>query len=254
MLYDHSLGANNVNNMASEAEFTLANGHYQGEKKHWLFEKHVRQQVDQHLILKGLKYHGHCGIDPGSEVQYLLAAIKTSTLNPAKTQILANADLGTDFHRCVNLLKDFIKQSTTSQVALDANISKLSNISLSGADHDDNETDGGGSAVIEDRYYSKAEYGKMSQGDKKLLWDRRQKRGGQDGQEKECPLKRSKTVTVASLNRKIAALEKRMQVRTRMRVPTTMNWLTRMNPLAVVVTVPSVRSLVNKRRKERHAV
>ena len=51
---------------------------------------------------------------------------------------------------------------------------------LSGADHDDNEMDGGGSAVIEDRYYSKAEYGKMSQGDKKLLWDRRQKRGGQE--------------------------------------------------------------------------
>jgi len=70
--------------------------------------------------------------------------------------------------------------------------------------------DGGGSAVIEDRYYSKAEYGKMSQGDKKLLWDRRQKRGGQDGQEKERPLKRSKTVTVASLNQKVAALEKKL--------------------------------------------
>jgi hypothetical protein len=81
---------------------------------------------------------------------------------------------------------------------------------LSGADHDDNEMDGGGSAVIEDRYYSKAEYGKMSQGDKKLLWDRHQKRGGQDGQEKERPLKRSKTATVASLNRKVAALEKKM--------------------------------------------
>jgi len=71
--------------------------------------------------------------------------------------------------------------------------------------------DGGGSAVIEDRYYSKAEYGKMSQGNKKLLWDRRQKRGGQDGQEKERPLKRLKTVvTVASLNRKVAALEKKL--------------------------------------------
>jgi len=137
----------------------------------------------------------------------LLAAIKTSTLDPVKTQILANRELGTDFHRCVNLFKDFIKQSATSQIALDANISNFSNISLSGADHDDDEMDGGGSAVIKDRYYSKAEYGKMSQGDKKLLWDRRQKRGGQDGQEKERPLKRSKTVTVASLNREVAALE-----------------------------------------------
>jgi hypothetical protein len=139
-----------------------------------------------------------------------LAAIKTSTLDPVKSQILANPELGTDFHRCVNLFKDFIKQSATSQIAFDANILKLSNvISLSGADHDDDEMDGGGSAVIEDRYYSKAGYWKMSQGDKKLLWDRRQKRGGQDGQEKERPLKRSKTVTVASLNRKVAALEKK---------------------------------------------
>jgi hypothetical protein len=83
MLYDY-LGANNVNNMAWEAEFTLADGHYQGEKKRWSFEKLVRQQVDQHSILKGLKYHGHCGIDPGSEVRYLLAAIKTSTLDPLR--------------------------------------------------------------------------------------------------------------------------------------------------------------------------
>jgi hypothetical protein len=30
MLYGHCLGANNVNNMAPEAVFTLANGHYQG--------------------------------------------------------------------------------------------------------------------------------------------------------------------------------------------------------------------------------
>ena len=117
---------------------------------------------------------------------------------------MANLELGTDFHRCVNLFKDFIKQSATSQIALDANIS------LSGPDHDDNEMDGGGSAVIEDRYYSKVEYGKISQGDKKLLWDQRQKRGGQDGQEKERPLKRSTTVTVASLNRKFAALEKKL--------------------------------------------
>jgi len=124
MLYDHYLGANNVNNMASEAEFTQANGHYQGEKKRWSFEKLVRQQVDQHSILKGLKYHGHCGIDPGSEVRYLLGAIKTSALDPVKTQILANSELGTDFHRCIILFKDFIKQSATSQIALDANISK----------------------------------------------------------------------------------------------------------------------------------
>ena len=130
MLYNHYLGVNNVNNMALEAELTLANGRYQGETNRWSFEKLVRQQVDQHSVLKGLKYHGHCGIDPGSEVQYFLATIKTSTLDLVKTQKVANhPELGTDFHRCVNLFKDFIKQSATLQIALDANILKVSNIS-----------------------------------------------------------------------------------------------------------------------------
>ena len=112
-LYDHYLGANNVNNMASAAEHTLANGHYVGDKKRWKFDRYVRQQVEQHSILKGLTDHGHCGIDYGSEVRFLLAGIKTPSLDSVKTQILSNPDLGTNFHRCVNLFKDFIKQSDT---------------------------------------------------------------------------------------------------------------------------------------------
>ena len=59
MLYNHFLGANNVNNMASESEYKLANVLYHGKKKRWSFESYVRQQVDQHSILKGLKDHGH---------------------------------------------------------------------------------------------------------------------------------------------------------------------------------------------------
>ena len=48
MFYDHCLGANNINNMASGAEYKLINVHYQGEKKRWTFEKYVSLQVDQH--------------------------------------------------------------------------------------------------------------------------------------------------------------------------------------------------------------
>jgi len=115
--------------------------------------------------------------------------------------------------------------------------------------------DGGGSAVIEDRYYSKVEYGKISQGDKKLLWDQRQKRGGQDGQEKERPLKRSKAVTVTSLNRKVAALEQKLASKDEDESANDDESVTRTNPLAVVVIVPTVHSLVNRlRRNERHAV
>ena len=115
-LYDHYLGANNVNNMASAADHTLANGHYVGEKKRWTFERYVRKQVKQNSILKGLTDHGHCGIGAGLEVGFLLARIKTPSLDSVKTQILANPDIGTNFHRCVNLFKDFIKQLATLQM------------------------------------------------------------------------------------------------------------------------------------------
>ena len=87
MLHDHYLGANNVNNIASDAEYKLSNVHYQGEKKRWTFEKYASLQVDQHSILNGLKDHGHCGIDRGSEVRYLLSGIKTQSLDPVNATV-----------------------------------------------------------------------------------------------------------------------------------------------------------------------
>ena len=141
--YDHYLGANNVNNMASGAEHMLANGHYVDEKKRWTFERYVRQQVEQHSILKGLTDHGHCGIDAGSEVRFLLAGIKTPSLELVKTQILAKPDPGTNFHRCVNLFKDFINQSATLQMTgTDGGVNISQTIVTPGNEGGDHSPDG----------------------------------------------------------------------------------------------------------------
>jgi hypothetical protein len=41
LLYAHYLGPNNVDNMAGEAENVLKTTRYNGEKRHWNFEKHA---------------------------------------------------------------------------------------------------------------------------------------------------------------------------------------------------------------------
>ena len=54
-LWDHFLGAENVNNMVSEAERLLVTTHYSVEIKRIKFERYVKIQKDQHHILEGFK-------------------------------------------------------------------------------------------------------------------------------------------------------------------------------------------------------
>ena len=67
--------------------------------------------LKQHLILKALMTHGYVGIDPGSKVCYLNAGIKTIQLDAVRTRIISDEGLRMDFSRCINLYKDFVKQS-----------------------------------------------------------------------------------------------------------------------------------------------
>ena len=110
-IWNHYLGVNNVDNMSSAAEAKLRNTFYRGEKRRWDFEKYVRVHKDQHTILEGLVEYGYAGIDERSKVRLLCQGIKVDNLAHIKTQILASAQLRTDFDACVNLYQDFIKQT-----------------------------------------------------------------------------------------------------------------------------------------------
>ena len=59
--------------------------------------------------------HGYVGIDERSKVCHLMESIKTKALVTAKAQIMANADLRTNFNACVTLFKDFIAQERSTQ-------------------------------------------------------------------------------------------------------------------------------------------
>ena len=61
-----------------------------------------------HSILESLVEYDYVGIDKRSKVRHLMDSVKTKTLDATKAQIMANANLRTDFNACVTLFKDFI--------------------------------------------------------------------------------------------------------------------------------------------------
>jgi hypothetical protein len=58
-LYQHFLGPNNVDNMATQAEDKLKNTVYNGEQHRWDFERYVNVHKQQHSIMEGLTEHGY---------------------------------------------------------------------------------------------------------------------------------------------------------------------------------------------------
>jgi hypothetical protein len=103
-LYNHFLGPNNVDNMASTAEDKLKTTVYNGEQRRWDFvERYINAHKSQHSIMEGLVEHGYTGIDPRSKVRYLLDGIKTDKFDSVKTRIMSDAALRNNFDACVSL-------------------------------------------------------------------------------------------------------------------------------------------------------
>ena len=194
-LKTHCLGKNNVDNLANQAERQLQNTTYTGEARRWNFEKYVKTHVDQHQTLTDLTRHGCAGIDPRSKVRYLLDGIKTKDLDNVKTRILSDEHLRVDFDACVNLFQDFVKQTRTNEPRR-ANISAIERGSRgqdkgNNPDYDSIQPD----MSVEDRYYTKAEYSKLSAAKRKGLSIKRQKRGHKPGEKssKTSPKKGKRT-------------------------------------------------------------
>jgi hypothetical protein len=182
-LYQHFLGPNNVDNMATMAEDKLKSTVYNGEQRRWDFEKYINMHKSQHSIMEGLVEHGYTGIDPRSKVRYLLDGIKTDKFDSVKTRIMSDATLRNDFDSCVTLYQDFIKQTVKAKSTPTVGISELKT-SAAGAKRK--------SDAVEDRYYTKGEYDALSADAKKELAAKRLKRGHKPGA-KDSKISKSKS-------------------------------------------------------------
>jgi hypothetical protein len=59
LLWDHLLGPNNVDNMASGAEAKLGSASYTGEINKWTWDKYIQIHAEQHTVLNGLSDYGY---------------------------------------------------------------------------------------------------------------------------------------------------------------------------------------------------
>ena len=224
-LWDHYLGPNNVDNMASNAERKLASTTYAGEKKRWNFEKYVKAHMDQHQIIESLVEHGHAGIDARSKTRWLLDGIKSQDLDVVKTQILANPTLRADFTGCVTLYKDFLAQKATSNPMQEVTISgvgtgaeggqfkkkRVGGQGGQGGQSNQGYNKGGGKkgplTGVEDRYYKRVEFIALSQPEKDELEEMRSKRpGGSNKKQKTGGGGKKGKDNIASLTRTVASL------------------------------------------------
>ena len=172
-VYNHYLGPNNIDHMASRAERKLRDSTYHGERRNWDFEKYVTTHKEQHHVLLSLETHGYKGVDERSKVRYLNDGIKTSRLDTVKATILSSSEYRSNFDKCVNLYKDFIEQSNGQ---LESNISAVktgtSNSKPSGTV---------ATSEITDRYYTVREYRTLTPEQKQKLHELRKKRKSASG-------------------------------------------------------------------------
>jgi hypothetical protein len=218
--WDHYLGPDHVDNMASRAERTLETTSYAGEKRRWNFEKFVSMHKKQHTVLENLTEQGYSGIDDRSKVRHLLAGIKTKELDAVKSQILSSAELRSDFDGCVSLYKTFIEQAAPNNPTFNISDTRTEKVGGSnkwnrsnqgkkhnnkrGRDDDDEDME------VEDRYYNSREYKKLKPPQREALRKLREKReaagsGKPRGDSKKFAALSSK---VADMDRNISLLVK----------------------------------------------
>ena len=104
---------------------------------------------EQHTILERLTGHGYCGLDARTKVACLLYGIKSDSLDAVKENIVQDSKLHRDFERCVTFYKDFIKQYSGNQNNESRRVAEVGS-------HKKENND------VEDRYYSKEKYKKLS--------------------------------------------------------------------------------------------
>ena len=167
-LLNHYIGTKHVDTMSSRAENTLSTTTYNGEKRRWTFEKYVTVHKEQHTILIGLTEYGYAGIDERTKVRKLLEGIKVEKLDVVKSQILSSPHLRTDFDACVDLFNQFIAQQQS--FTRDVHLASMST-------HQPTNVESAPDMSVDDRYYNKEEYKKLTAAQKHGLKIKRSKRG-----------------------------------------------------------------------------
>jgi hypothetical protein len=180
LLWNHFLGPNKVDNMASEAEAKLGSVSYTGERKKWTWENYIQIHAEQHAVLNGLADYGYSGIDNGTKVRKLMAGIKTDSLDTVKDAVLEIPTLRTNPPGVVTLYGDFIKQQKIESASMNVSDAHITRRHSGPASVTASDYEASYDGVVEDRFYNHSEYRTLSYDQKNELRLKRKHRGGDD--------------------------------------------------------------------------
>lgn len=187
--YEKHLGPAAIDVLASQAEKALQEATYKGDGRNWNFEKYVNLHVKNHNILERLKEeHDHVGIDERTKVRHFNTGITAVALHVPKGQILADQEAMTNFDRAVNIYKTFIANQPTSNKTVQFNVAGVESSNTT--------------ATVQDRYYTQAEYRKLTNEQKLTLKRLRAKRGGgskEDSKRQKREIAALKSVIVSAV-------------------------------------------------------
>jgi hypothetical protein len=178
-LYNLYLGPQHASLMATKAEDALKDSVYYKETKRFDFDSFVCKHQDAHHISANHPRGHHNGMNEEQKVRMLLNGIKAPHLEHVISIIHGHQQYLNNFDACVAYIKTMINRGT-SRNAVQVAAVQSSNRQGTGAGGSASGGAGGGtsggSGQVAVRYYTDAEYSKLSHAQKKKLKEMRSNR------------------------------------------------------------------------------
>jgi hypothetical protein len=160
------MGSQFVQNRAGEIERKHRELTWSGDKRGWKFENYATKHQHYFNLLKELD--GYHEPNEGTRVRLLMDGIKTNMLDSSKNTIYASDTLRADFDGAVAQFTNFL--------------GAMPNSGAESREQRRNASELGSGTKVQNRFYTKEEYNKMSKEDRSTLWElRNEAKGGSKG-------------------------------------------------------------------------
>ena len=199
------LGPQHVPLQAAIYENKLADTHYDGESTRFTFDRYCEIHQLAHARLEALCEHGYHGMDEGTKIRAFLKGIRTEKLRTVVEIVRGNPDFPT-FNDVSRRVKDAVVQLKPMKPTTKPSGRGIASVGKSDGGQDDDGVKPDMS--IEDRFYSHAQYKKLTPAQKKGLRLKREQRQKSNDTPKQQQQPKKKNKQGKALSKEMKKLRK----------------------------------------------
>ena len=202
-LKDAYLGPQHTQNQAAIYEAKIQNATYEGESSRFNFDSFYNIHKEGKNILEGLMEHGYAGMDEGTHLRHFLNGIKNDKLKTVVEVVRGNDEYDT-LESAARRIKDAVitmnPTRPTRRVAAVVVKNKKGEEVFPGVEPD---------TTMDDKYFTPAEWSKLSAAKKKGVLLKRQGRPGNPKKQKksEDPKYKAMNKKISSIARDVKAMK-----------------------------------------------